>query len=317
MTDKKIITVFGATGRQGGGFVRAALTGQENDFRVRAVTRHPDSEAARELERLGADVVQGDMDDESSLGPAFAHAYGAFLVTNFWEHTSAEREKDQARALARAASHAGVQHAVWSTLEDTRDCVPLDDDRMPTLQERYKVPHFDAKAEADRYFTEEGVPTTFLRSTFYWENLIDMFAPRRAEDGVLELAYPMGGSRLSGIAVDDIGRTALAVLRGGADFVAATISIAGEHLTVADMAAALTEAVGEPVRYRPLTPDEWRAQEFPGAAESGNMFQYYADCEHRFTAARDLTAVRGLDPGLQSFAAWLAAHRAQLRAAWT
>ncbi|WP_418960620.1 NmrA/HSCARG family protein [Streptomyces tritici] len=316
MTDKKIITVFGATGRQGGGLVRAALADHDGDFHVRAVTRRPDSEAAQELKRLGAEVVRADMDEEASLAPAFEHAYGAFLVTNFWEHGSAEREKAQALALARAASHAGVQHAVWSTLEDTRDCIPLDDDRMPTLQEHYKVPHFDAKAEADRYFTEEGVPTTFLRTTFFWENLLGVYAPQRDQDGVLSLGFPMGESRLSGIGVDDIGRTALAILRGGADFVAATISIAGEHLKVADMAAALTDAVGEPVRYRPLTPDEWRAQGTPAAEERGNMFQYYAECEHRFTAARDLLAVRELDPALQDFATWLAAHQKQLRTAW-
>ncbi|MGW4159503.1 NmrA/HSCARG family protein [Streptomyces sp. NPDC004788] len=316
MTDKRIITVIGATGQQGGGLVRAVLADRDGDFAVRAVTRHPESDAAQELERLGVAVVRADMDDEAGLAPAFEHAYGAFVVTNFWEHMSAEREKAQARAVARAASHAGVQHAIWSTLEDTRDCVPLDDERMPTLQGHYKVPHFDGKAEADHYFTEEGVPTTFLRTTFYWENLLGPFAPRRGEDGVHLLAYPMGDRRLSGIAVEDIGRTALAVLRRGTDLVAATVSIAGEHLKVADMAAALTESVGEPVSYRPLTPDAWRAQGFPGADETGNMFQYYADCEHRFTAARDLTAVRDLNPALQDFATWLAAHHEKLRTAW-
>lgn len=316
MTDKKIITVFGATGHQGGGLVRAVLDDPDGRFAVRAVTRNPDSAEAGELKRLGAEVVQGDMDDETSLAPAFAHAYGAFLVTNFWEHMSAEREKTQARTLARAASHAGVQHAVWSTLEDTRTCVPVDDERMPTLQGRYKVPHFDAKAEADHYFTEQGVPTTFLRSTFYWENLLGAFAPRRGDDGAFELSYPMGDSRLSGIAAADIGRTALALLGRGTDFIAATVSIAGEHLKVADMAAAIEEALGEPVRYRPLSADAWRAQGTPGADETGNMFQYYADCEQRFTAARDLDAVRDLNPELQSFATWLAAHQDRLRAAW-
>ncbi|MFD3531390.1 NmrA/HSCARG family protein [Streptomyces sp. NPDC058664] len=316
MTDKKIITVFGATGRQGGGLVRAALAEREPAFTIRAVTRNPNSDRAQELKRLGADVVQADMDDEASLAPAFEHAYGAFLVTNFWEHLSGEREKAQAGALARAASHAGVQHAVWSTLEDTRECVPLDDDRMPTLQEHYKVSHFDAKAEADRHFLDEGVPTTFLRTTFFWENLLGTFAPQRGPDGVLRLTFPMGESRLAGLAVDDVGKTALAVLRRGPDFIAATISIAGEHLKVADMATALTDALDEPVRYRPLTPDEWRAQGFPGADESGNMFQYYAECEQRFTAARDVTAVRDLNPALQDFTTWLAAHHDELRTAW-
>ncbi|MCX5009953.1 NmrA/HSCARG family protein [Streptomyces sp. NBC_00555] len=317
MGEKQTITVFGATGSQGGGLVRAIVADPEGGFAVRAVTRHSDSPQARELTRLGAEVVQADMDDEASLAAAFEHAYGAYLVTNFWEHMSAEREKAQALALARAASHAGIQHAIWSTLEDTRDCVPLEDTRMPTLQEHYKVPHFDGKAEADHYFTEEGVPTTFLRTTFYWENLLTIAAPRRGEDGVLELVLPMGDRRLSGIAVADIGKTALAVFKRDTDLIAATVSIAGEHLTVADMAAALTETVGEPVRYRPVTADAFRGLGFPGADETGNMFQYYADCADRFTAARDLAAIRDLNPALQDFGTWLAAHRDELRTALT
>ncbi|MEV0532857.1 NmrA/HSCARG family protein [Kitasatospora sp. NPDC050463] len=317
MAEKKIITVFGATGAQGGAVARAIFADASGDFAVRAVTRHPESDRARELERLGAEVVQADMDEEATLGPAFEGAYGAYLVTNFWEHMSAEREKAQAAALAGAAGHAGVQHAVWSTLEDTRECVPLDDDRMPTLQGSYKVPHFDGKAEADHYFPDAGVPTTFLRSTFYWENLIGQFTPRQSEDGVLQLALPLGTSRLSGIAVEDIGKVALAVLQRGTDLIGATVSIAGEHLTVTDMCAAITKAIGLPVQYLPLTPDAFRALGFPGADEAGNMFQYYADCEERFTGARDLEAVRELDPDLQDFDTWLAAHREQLLAAWT
>ncbi|MEV8532674.1 NmrA/HSCARG family protein [Streptomyces sp. NPDC051211] len=310
MTGKQILTVFGATGQQGGALVRAALAkGEGGQFAVRAVTRNPRSDRARELTRLGAEVVQADMDDEESLTAAMEGAYGAFLMTDFWEDMSAEHEKAQAAALARAAGHAGVQHAIWSTLDDTRECIPLDDDRMPTLQGSYKVPHFDAKAEADHYFTDAGVPTTFLRLTYFWENLLGAFAPQRAEDGAYELTYPMGDKRLSGIGVDDIGRTALAVFERGTDFIGATVSIAGEHLRVADMAAALSEALGKTVRYRPLSPDAFRAQGFPGADESGNMFQFYADCEERFTAARDLDAVRALDPALQDFATWLAGHR--------
>ncbi|MQS16804.1 NAD(P)H-binding protein [Streptomyces kaniharaensis] len=190
MAESRTITVFGATGRQGGALAGAILTEPEAGLTVRAVTRHPESPAARALQQSGAEVVQADMDDPPSLERALDGAYGAYLVTNFWEHMSAEREKAQAAALALAAEHAGIQHAVWSTLEDTRECIPLDDDRMPTLQGRYKVPHFDAKSEADRYFTDAGVPTTFLRATFYWENLLGRFGPVRGEDG----APPWPGS---------------------------------------------------------------------------------------------------------------------------
>ncbi|MFD9337753.1 NmrA/HSCARG family protein [Streptomyces sp. NPDC060028] len=310
MTEQRTVTVFGATGHQGGSLVRAILADPGSGFAARAVTRHPDSDPAQELRRLGAEVVRADLDDEESLVAALEGAYGAYLVTNFWEDMDAEHEKAQAASLARAAGHTGVQHAIWSTLEDTRDCIPLDDDRMPTLQGSYKVPHFDGKAEADQYFTDAGVPTTFLRTTFYWENLFGTFAPQRAEDGTLELNFPMGDSMFSGIAVEDIGKTALAILKRGTDFIPATISIAGEHLPVADMARALSEALGQPVRYRPLTPDAFRALGFPGADEVGNMFQFYADCAPRFTAARDLEAIRTLNPALQNFSTWLTKNRA-------
>jgi uncharacterized protein YbjT (DUF2867 family) len=315
MTEKKIITVFGATGAQGGALARAILADEDGEFAVRAITRHPDSDAAEKLKEHGAEVVQADIDDQASLGPAFDGAYGAYLVTNFWEHMSAEHEKAQAEALATAAGHAAIQHGIWSTLEDTRECIPLEDDRMPTLQGRYKVPHFDAKAEADHFFPDAGVPTTYLRPTFYWENLLGQFPPRRDREGVFVLSLPMGTSRLAGIAVDDIGRTALAIFKRGADFVGATVSIAGEHLTLTDMAKALTQALGEPVQYLPVNPDDFRRQDFPGADEVGNMFQYYADCEERFTHARDLDAVRELNPRLQDFDTWLDAHRDQLREA--
>ncbi|MEU3316786.1 NmrA/HSCARG family protein [Streptomyces sp. NPDC006662] len=309
MNGKRIITVFGSTGQQGGSLARAILEDRDGGFTVRAVTRRPDSDAARELERLGAQVVRADLDDEESLAGALEGAYGAYLVTNFWEGMDAAHELAQAQALSRAASHAGVQHAVWSTLEDTRECIPLEDGRMPTLQDRFKVPHFDAKAEADQFFLDDGVPVTFLRTTFYWENLYGALSPQPAEDGTLEIALPMGDKRLAGIGVDDIGRTAYALFRGGTDFIGATVSIAGEHLTVAEMAAAMTRALGRTVRYRPMSPDAFRALGFPAADEMGNMFQYYADCEERFVAARDVAAVRALYPGLQDFATWLANHR--------
>lgn len=315
MSEQRTVTVFGATGRQGGSLVRAVHEDPDCGFVVRAVTRRPDSDRAKELERLGAEVVQGDLDDEESLAAALEGAHGAFLVTNFWEDMDAAHEKTQAAALARAAGHAGVQHAIWSTLEDTRECIPLEDDRMPTLQGSYKVPHFDGKAEADQYFIDDGVPTTFLRTTFFWENLYGANAPQRGEDGTFELNFPMGDSRLSGIGVEDIGRIALAILKRGTDFIPATISVAGEHLHLADMAAAMSESLGQPVRYRPLTPDAFRALDFPGADEAGNMFQFYADCEARFTGARDLDAVRALNPALQNFSTWLATHRDKFH--WT
>ncbi|MBB2940558.1 uncharacterized protein YbjT (DUF2867 family) [Actinoplanes lutulentus] len=308
MSEKKVIAVVGATGSQGGGLVRAILDDPDGGFTVRALTRNTTSVKAQELVKLGAEVVQADNYDEQSLTAAFAGAYGAYLVTDFWAHMSAEKELQEATNLVNAAKKAGVQHVVWSTLEDTRDHIPVDGDRMPTLQGTYNVPHFDAKAEADELFRAAGVPTTFLRTTFYWENLANGWGATRDADGVLTLTLPMGSSKLAGIAVEDIGRTAYGIFQAGDKLVGQTVHIAGEHLTGEQIAAGLSRAVGEPVVYKPLTHDAYRGLGFPGADEAGNMLQYYTEFEDYFTGVRDLDVVRELNPWLKTFDQWLAAN---------
>lgn len=308
MAEQKVIAVVGATGAQGGGLARAILADAGGEFAVRALTRRPDSDAARELTALGAEVVKADIGDLRSMTEAFDGAHGAFLVTNFWEHMSPEREKQEAATMARAAKAAGVAHVIWSTLDDTREYIPLDDERMPTLMGSYKVPHFDAKAEANQFFTDAGVPSTFLQTTFYWENLLGPMAPRRGDDGVLVLAMPMADSPLAGIAVEDIGKTAYGIFRRGGDLVGRTVPIAGEHLTGKQMAEQLSAALGEAVVYAPVPFDVMRAQPFPAAAETGNMFQFYAEVP-QFNEVRDIDAVRDLNPQLQTFQQWLNAHK--------
>ena len=189
---RKIIAIVGATGAQGGGLVRAILAHPEAGFSARALTRDPSSEKARALAALGVEVVAADLDDEASLAAAFTGAYGAFCLTNFWEHFSADKEIEQAQRLAHAVKTAGVSHVIWSTLEDVRDSVPLHDDRMPTINGRYKVPHFDAKGEANQFFLDAGVPTTLLNTSFYWDNLIYFgMGPQRGADGVLAITFPL------------------------------------------------------------------------------------------------------------------------------
>jgi uncharacterized protein YbjT (DUF2867 family) len=220
MAEKKIIAVIGATGAQGGGLVRAILADKSGSFAARAVTRNPNSEKARALRETGVEVVAGDADKPETLGKAFAGAYGAFCLTNFWEHFSPEREIAQARNMAQAAKAAGVQHVIWSTLEDTRKWIPLEDDRMPTLMGKYKVPHFDGKGEADQIFRDLGVPTTWLLTSFYWDNLIYFGAgPQRGPDGVLAITFPMDDKPLASIAVEDIGKCALGIFKRGRELI--------------------------------------------------------------------------------------------------
>jgi uncharacterized protein YbjT (DUF2867 family) len=310
VADKKIIAVTGATGAQGGGLARAILADPGGDFAVRAITRKPDSDNAQALAAQGAEVVEADLDDEESLKRAFDGAHGVYCLTNFWEHFTGAKETEQGGNLARAAAGAGVEHVIWSTFEDTRDFVPLDDDRMPTLQDQYKVAHFDAKADADHFFTDAGVPTTFLYTSFYWENFIYFgLGPRRGEDGVLAVTYPMGNAKLPSMAVEDIGKCAYGVYKRGGEFVGKTIGIAGEQPTGAEIAAAFSRALGEDVRYNEVPADVFRSFGFPGADDVGNMFQFKRDFEDEYSGIRSIELSRSLNPELQSLDQWLAANK--------
>jgi uncharacterized protein YbjT (DUF2867 family) len=310
MAEKKTIAVVGATGAQGGGLARAILNDPDGPFQVRALTRDAGSDKAAALARLGAEVVEANLDDLGSLKRAFSGAYGAYCVTNFWEHFSPERELAQAANMAEAAKATGLSHVIWSTLEDTRERVPLDDARMPTLMGRYKVPHFDAKGEANRLFTDRGVPVTFLLTSFYWDNLIHFgMGPRRGPDGKLAMTLPMDDKKLPGIAAEDIGRCAYGIFRKGGEYFGKTVGIAGEHLTGEEMAAVLSEALGEEVRYNAVSPEVYRGFGFPGAEDLGNMFQFKRDFNDRFCGARNVEFARALNPSLQTFAEWLARNK--------
>jgi len=313
MAEKKIIAVVGATGAQGGGLVRAILSDASSGFAARAITRDVTSDTAKELAKLGAEVVATDVFDLESLKKAFQGAYGVFCVTFFWAHFSPEKEFAQAKAMATAAKHTGLKHVIWSTLEDTRKWVPLSDSRMPTLMGNYKVPHLDAKGEADQVFTELGVPTTFLLTSFYWENLIYFgMGPKKGPDGKLAITYPMGDKKLPGIAAEDIGKCALGIFKKGREFIGKTVGVAGEHLTGAQMAAALTKAMNQEVRYNDVPPEVYRSFGFPGAEDLGNMFQFKRDFNQDFCGARNLEVARALNPSLQTFDAWLAQNKSRI-----
>ena len=303
---KKTIAVIGATGAQGGGLVEAILADRSGEFAVRAITRKPDGEKGRELAARGAEVVAGDLDDQDSLERAFEGAHGVFGVTNFWEHFSPERELVQATAIARASKKAGVAHVVWSTLEDTRKDLPLDDPRMPVLGGRYNVPHFDAKGEADAVFAAEGAPTSFLLAAFYWDNFIGFgMGPKPNDAGELTLSLPLGGARLPGIAAGDIGACALGVFRRGPAAAGERFGIAGDVLSGEEMAAEFARRLDRPVGFSDVPFDVFRGLGFPGAEDLGNMFQYQAIRGEAFLASRDPALARELHPGLLDFPTWL------------
>ncbi|HEX4884591.1 MAG TPA: NmrA/HSCARG family protein [Casimicrobiaceae bacterium] len=303
----RLVAVFGATGAQGGGLVRAALADPGRRFRVRAVTRKPDSAGALALRDAGADVVAADLDDAASVERAMRGADAAYCVTNFWEHFSPAKEIAQARTMAEAAARTGVKHVVWSTLEDTRTFVKPGTAGWKTLGDGYLVPHFDAKGEANAFFLASGVPTTLFHTSFYWDNLVHFgMQPQRGDDGVLQFVLPMGDAKLPGIAAADIGACAYAILARGDEFAGRSVGVAGEHLTGAQMAEQLSQALGEPVRHAALSTEQYAALGFPGADDLANMFKFKHDFERTYCESRSVERTRALHPGVRTFAQWLA-----------
>ena len=306
MAEKKIIAVIGATGAQGGGLVHAILNDKSGEFSVRALTRNVNSDKAKNLANMGAEVVSADLDKPDTLKKAFDGAYGVFAVTNFWEHFSPEKEMEQAKNIAMAAKDANVKHVIWSSLDDTRKLIPLSDNRMPTLQEKYKVPHFDAKGESNKFFTESGTPTTILNTAFYWENFIYFGqGPKKGPDGKLVFSLPLADSKMPSIAVEDIGKCALAIFKEGDKYIGQTVGIAGEHLSGKQFAESFSKALGQEVVYNPMSADAYRDLGFPGADDMGNMYQFKAEFEDQYCKSRDVELSRKLNPELKSFDAWL------------
>ena len=313
MADKKVIAVFGATGAQGGGLVRAILNDKSSEFAVRALTRDVNSDKSKKLVEMGAEVVQTDIDNYESVKAALNGAYGVFAVTFFWDHFSPEKENTEAGYIAQAAKEAGVKHVIWSTLEDTRKWIPIEDNRMPTLKEKYNVPHYDGKGEANKLFTDAGVPTTFFQTSFYWENFIYFgMGPQKGPDGKYLLTLPMGDKKLPGIASEDIGKTAYAIFKRGNEFIGKTVSIAGGKLTGKQMAEGLSKALGKEIVYNPVSFDAYRSFGFPGADDLGNMFQFKHDFEDYYCGARDINFVKKLNPELKSFDQWAMENKSKI-----
>ncbi len=313
MSNKKIIVVFGATGAQGGGLAHAILNDPDSEFSVRAVTRDTQSDKAKELSGKGAELVEADIDDVESIKRALDGAYGAYFVTFFWTHFSPEKEMEEAKNMARAAKEANLQHVIWSTLEDTREYIDLEDNRMPTLMEKYKVPHFDAKGESNYFFTDLGVPTTFLLTSFYWDNFIHFgMGPKKGPDGKLTLSLPLGDKKMASIAAEDIGKCAYGIFKKGSEFINKTVGISGGILSGDEFAAAFSQAMGEEVQYQKIDFDTYRGFGFPGAEDLGNMFQFYHDFDEEFNSKRSVAFSKELNPELKSFEEWISEHAAKI-----
>jgi uncharacterized protein YbjT (DUF2867 family) len=297
MTTKKIL-VFGATGAQGGSVARQLLA---RDFAVRAFTRKPGSPAADTLRALGAEVVQGDLDDRASIRAALAGVQGVFGVTNFWEHF--EKEAEQGRNLVDAVAGAEVDHFVFSTL------APIAKETGGALNS----PHFDIKAEHEERARTLGIPMTALHVPFYYENFLYFFPPRPAGDGTFQIGFPQGDTPLAAMAAEDVGLVTAPIFERPDAFVGKVVEPAGDELPPQEYAAAMGRQLGIDVRYAHVPREVFAALGFPGAADLADMFEYYR--VHIASRRATIESLRATTPGLQSFATWLARNDAKLRAA--
>jgi len=276
------ILVLGGTGRQGGAVARELL---RRGHDVRALVRDPHKERARELERAGAVLVRGDLDDEESLLAAMQGVHGVFSVQTFLGPGGVAAEERQGKAVADAAVRAGVRHLVYSSVGGAdRDT---------------GVPHFDSKHRIERHLETLDLPVTVLRPVMFHDVLLDI-PPRPEGDGLVLSLWLNPRTPVQLIATGDIGAFAADAFEDPDAWVGRRVEIAGDELTGPQMAAAFQAVSGVPVRYRPLPIERLRATRPDLAA----MFDWF----ERDGYHADLPALRRIRPDLLSFEEWLRAH---------
>jgi uncharacterized protein YbjT (DUF2867 family) len=297
MSDK-IILVTGATGLQGGSVARHLLGSAR--YSVRALTRDRSSQPARVLAAAGAKLVQGDLGDSDSLTRAMDGCYGAFGVTDFWEHQ--EEEYHHGKNLADAAAAAGIEHLVLSTLPSVAKVDPSLD-----------VPHFETKARVERYARELGIPVTFVHVAFYYENFLSYFVPRRQDDNTFVFGFPQGDTPLAAVAVEDLGGLVEGIFKDRERFAGTTVGAVGDDRPPAAYAEIMSRVLGERVSYNHIPREVFAAFDFPGADDLANMFEF--NRLHVPGRQGDLDLSRKLYPKMRSFDSWMEANVGRFGAA--
>ncbi|XP_013216483.3 nmrA-like family domain-containing protein 1 [Ictidomys tridecemlineatus] len=297
MANRKVIAVFGATGSQGGSVAKALL--ESKHFAVRALTRDVTRPNALALQNLGAEVVKGDLNDKVSVEAALKGAYGAFVVTNFWEHLSKDKEVCQGKMVADTAKHLGLKHVVYSGLENV--------ERLSGG--KLKVPHFDGKGEVEEYFWSIGVPMTSVRLAAYFENFLTILKPSKAPDGdYYTLALPMGDVPMDGISVADVGAVVSSIFNSPEEFIGKAVGLSAEALTIQQYADVLSKSLGKEVRDAKITPEAYEKLGFPAAKELADMCRFY-----QMKPDRDVKLTHRLNPKVRSFSQFISENLGALK----
>jgi uncharacterized protein YbjT (DUF2867 family) len=297
---KKIVTVLGSTGAQGGGVVRALL--DQQDWQVRAVTRNARSKAALRLAELGCDVVEADLNTPATLLEALQGSYGVFAVTNFWDRATRMGEFEQGRNLVHAARETGIQHFIWSTLPDYQ----------ALSGGKYTVPHFTSKARVDTEVKTAGFRHhTFVEAPFYFQNFLSLHAPRKTPDGRELWRYPADKHkcRFPCGDIEDLGKIVAAALNqtekaGNGQYLA----LASDYVCWQELVDILN-AQGHKLDYERVCAEEYDGF-FPSAREFRHMMAFWEE-NHYFgpNGPHKIALANGLiENRLTGFTDWANTH---------
>ena len=227
----KVILVTGATGNQGGAIARHLL--QRGNFTVRALVRDQNKPDAQSLKQAGTELVQGDLDDRTSLDRAMQGVSGVFSVQTFQDGLEAEIR--QGKAIADAAKAAGIQHFVYSS--------------VGSAERNTGVPHFDSKFQVEEYIRASGLPYTILRPVFFFYNY-DSMRPM-IEAGTL--SQPLSpDTKLQQLSEEDYGEMVAEVFERPTDFLNREQEVASVEMTITEIAAAFSRVLGKSVKYQQI-----------------------------------------------------------------
>ena len=283
---EKIITVFGATGQQGGSVVRA-LAAAGSGFKVRAVTRNSKGEKAKALEELGIDVVEASLDDPETLKSAVAGSYGVFLVTNYWEYMDKAREIKQGKDAADASKEAGVQHFIYSGLELVKDITGRE------------CPHFDGKGEVEKYLDEIKLPNTSVRLPAFFQ--VFMLPPFyiKQDDGSFTYTTCMDGP-MDCIDVSGMGQVVAAFFSHPEEYIGKKIGLSSDRITMEQALETVASVAGVKVNLNKVPYEVFGKFPFPGADDTAAMFHFYANGN----PVRDRELTKRLNPDVKTFKEW-------------
>ena len=289
-TMAKLITVFGATGQQGGPIARALL---QNAFKVRAVTRNTESEKAKALRDVGAEVVAGSVGDRKSVKAAISGAYGVYVVTPV-----SPDEEQVGKAVADECKVAGIKHVVFGGLDSVKDKIGK------------SCAHFDSKSAVEKYLDEIGVPNTSVRYPFYFENFLNFFQYNAEADGSLSLTLPMDGP-MDAMSISDGAPIVITVFQNPQQYLGKKIALSAERKGIPEYLEIMSKVTGKVVKYNQVSFEQFANQpNNPFAAEFSAMFEYYSKVDTPY----DQEFTRRLNPGTLTFQQWAEQNKDKLLA---